>query len=345
MFVTCADSHVSTHGALGALTWAIGASDLKHVLATQTLRLRRPQTMRVSVDGRLGDGVGAKDLALHFIATVGANGAAGHVIEFAGPAIQTLGMAGRFTLCNLSIEAGARAGLIAPDETTLDYLVNRRYTPTGDEWNAALRSWRALHSDDGAPFDRAISLDGAAIAPMVTWGTSPEDAAPVTGCVSDPAQIADPDRRAQKERALRYMGLTPGTPLVDIAIDRVFIGSCANARLEDLRDAAAILKGRKAAVPGFVVPGSQTVKRLAEAEGLDAIFRAAGLEWREPGCSMCAGVNGDLLRPGERCAATSNRNFEGRQGRDARTHLMSPAMAAAAAVTGRLSDARRLKER
>jgi 3-isopropylmalate/(R)-2-methylmalate dehydratase large subunit len=337
MFIACADSHVSTHGALGALTCALGTSQLTHVLATQTIWLRRPGAMRVTVEGSLRAGVSAKDLALAVIERIGANGAAGHVIEYAGPGIRALAMSGRLTLCNMSTETGARSAVVGPDEVTSAYLAGR-CDPA-----LATRSWPALRTDEGAAFDRELAVDGAAILPMVTWGTSPEDAVPITGRVPDPARIPDPDRRAQKERALRYMGLAPGQEMSGIGIDRVFIGSCTNARLDDLRAAAGVLKGRKSVVPGFVVPGSGAVKRDAEAEGLDVIFRSAGLEWRAPGCSMCVGVNGDLLRPGERCAATSNRNFEGRQGAGARTHLMSPAMAAAAAVTGRLTDVRRLE--
>jgi 3-isopropylmalate/(R)-2-methylmalate dehydratase large subunit len=331
--IVCNDSHVSTHGALGALTWALGTSDLKHVLATQTLWLRRPKTMRVNLTGRLGLGVTAKDLALAIIARIGANGAAGHVVEFAGEAIAALPVEGRLTLCNMSIEAGARAGLIAPDAKTRAYLAGRPFAPT------ALRC-TDLCSDANAVFDREVEMDADAVAPMVTWGTSPEDAVAITDVVPDPALLADAERRETKARALRYMDLRPGMKMTEIAIDRVFIGSCTNARLSDLREAAAILRGRRVAVRTLVVPGSQQVKAEAEAEGLDRTFRDAGAEWREPGCSMCVGVNGDLLAEGERCAATSNRNFEGRQGPRGRTHLMSPAMAAAAAVSGRLADSR-----
>ena len=336
--IVCNDSHVSTHGALGALTWALGTSDLKHVLATQTLWLRRPKTMRVHLTGRLGLGVTAKDLALAVIARIGANGAAGHVVEFAGEAIAALPVEGRLTLCNMSIEAGARSGLVAPDEMTLEYLAGRPFAP------AAL-SREGLCSDAGAAFDREVEMGADDIVPMVTWGTSPEDAIPITGNVPDPATLANAERRETKVKALRYMGLRPGMKMTEVAIDRVFIGSCTNARLSDLREAAEVFRGRRAVVRTLVVPGSQQVKAAAEAEGLDRIFRDAGAEWREPGCSMCVGVNGDLLGEGERCAATSNRNFEGRQGPRGRTHLMSPAMAAAAAVTGHLADVRALEAR
>jgi 3-isopropylmalate/(R)-2-methylmalate dehydratase large subunit len=337
MFVACADSHVPTHGALGALTCALGTSQLKHVLATQTIWQRRPRTMRITIDGVLGPGISAKDLALAIIAQIGANGAAGHVVEYAGSGISALPMAGRFTLCNMSTEMGARSAFIAPDETISAYLAGCT------DSSADSARWSALRTDEGAAFDSEITLPGETVQPMVTWGTSPEDAVPITGYVPDPSHIPDLDRRTLKERALRYMGLTPGMAVTDIGIDRVFIGSCTNARLDDLRAAARVLEGRKVCVPGIVVPGSGAVKRQAEAEGLDAIFRTAGLEWREPGCSMCVGVNGDLLRPGERCASTSNRNFEGRQGIGTRTHLVSPAMAAAAALAGHLTDVRRLE--
>ena len=340
--VVCGDSHTATHGALGALAFGIGASEVEHVLATQTIWQRRPGVMRVSVDGRLGFGVGAKDLALHLIAAIGAAGGTGHVLEYAGPAVGAMSMEARLTLCNMAIEAGSRAGMVAPDETTYAYLEGRPLAPRGDAWGRALAAWQALPSDADARFDREVALDAAAVVPTVTWGTSPEDAAPISGRVPDPATAGDPARRASLERALAYMGLQPGTPLDEIRVDRVFIGSCTNSRLEDLRAAAAVLRGRRAMVPAMVVPGSGLVRRAAEAEGLDRVFRDAGLEWREPGCSMCVAMNGDTARPGERVASTSNRNFEGRQGPGARTHLMSPAMAAAAAVTGRLTDVRRL---
>ena len=340
--IVCGDSHTATHGAVGAFAFGIGASEVKHVLATQTLWQRRPKTMRIAVDGELGFGVAAKDLILAIIGRIGADGATGHVIEYAGRAIRALTVEGRLTLCNMSIEAGGRAGMVAPDDATFEYLAGRPFAPQGEAWDAALRFWRSLPSDDEARFDREVRLDAGDVAPTVTWGTSPEDALPITGRVPDPAALADPERRATKERALRYMGLTPGTPLSEIAVDRVFIGSCTNARLDDLRAAARIAAGRRTVVPAMISPGSTAVKRAAEAEGLDRVFRAAGFEWRDSGCSMCVGMNGDLLRPGERCAATSNRNFEGRQGQGGRTHLMSPAMAAAAAVTGRLTDVRTL---
>ncbi|HXY99182.1 MAG TPA: 3-isopropylmalate dehydratase large subunit [Stellaceae bacterium] len=340
--IVCGDSHTSTHGALGALAFGIGASEVAHVMATQTLWQRRPKTLRISVEGSLAPGVFAKDVILAIIAEIGAAGATGHVIEYAGSAIRGLSMEGRLTLCNMSIEAGARAGLVAPDETTFAWLEGRPYAPKGANWESALAFWRALPSDEGACFDREVTLDAAAIAPMASWGTSPEHAAPITGRVPDPAAAPDAERRAGWEAALAYMGLVPGTPLEAIAIDRVFIGSCTNSRIEDLRAAAAVARGRKAVIPAWVVPGSGLVKAEAEAEGLDAVFKAAGFEWREAGCSMCVGMNGDLVAAGQRCASTSNRNFAGRQGKGARTHLVSPAMAAAAAVTGRLTDIRHL---
>ena len=342
--IVCADSHTSTHGALGALAFGIGATEMTHVLATQSLWQRRPKTMRISVDGRLGHGVCAKDVVLAIIARIGAAGAAGHVIEYAGSAIAGLSMEGRLTVCNMSIEAGARAGMIAPDDTTFEYLAGRPYAPAGREWESALARWRALPSDPGAAFDREVALDAGDIEPMVTWGTSPEDAAPITACVPDPADAPDADRRDAIERALAYMGLQPGTRLTDVRVDRVFVGSCTNGRIEDLRSAAGVAAGRKVAagVEAWVVPGSGLVKAQAEAEGLDRVFIDAGFQWRHPGCSMCLGTNGDIASPGERCASTTNRNFVGRQGPGARTHLLSPAMAAAAAVTGRLTDVRRL---
>jgi 3-isopropylmalate/(R)-2-methylmalate dehydratase large subunit len=333
--IVCGDSHTSTHGAFGALAFGIGTSEVEHVLATQTLPLVRARNMRVRVGGRLGCGVTAKDLALAIIARIGTAGGTGHVIEYAGEAVTALSMEGRMTLCNMTIEAGARAGLIAPDETTFAYIAGRPRAPKGAAFEHALHYWRTLKSDDDAVFDAEIALDARDIAPMVTWGTSPEQALPVTEAVPSPAGEAD-------ERALSYMDLTPGTRLSGIRIDRAFIGSCTNGRIEDLREAAAVAKGRKVAshVGAMVVPGSGLVKAQAEEEGLDEIFLAAGFEWREPGCSMCLAMNADRLEPGERCAATSNRNFEGRQGRGGRTHLMSPAMAAAAAIAGHLVDAR-----
>ena len=338
--VVCGDSHTSTHGAFGALGFGIGASEVAHVLATQTLWQRRPKRLRIAVAGRLGPHVAAKDLILAIIARIGVGGAAGHVIEYAGAAIRALGMEARMTICNMSIEAGARAGLIAPDDTTFAWLAGRPHAPR--EFDAAVAAWRALPGDEGAAFDREAALDAAEVAPTVTWGTSPETAVPVTACVPDPDREPDGPRRARIREQLDYMGLIPGTKLDGLAIDRVFIGSCTNARLPDLRAAAAVLRGRRAAVPGLVVPGSVATKLAAEAEGLDRVFRDAGLVWGEPGCSMCVGMNGDLVAPGERCAATSNRNFPGRQGPGARTHLMSPAMAAAAAVRGAIADVRSL---
>ena len=333
--IVCGDSHTSTHGAFGALAFGIGTSEVEHVLATQTLPLTRARNMRVRVDGRLGPGMTAKDMALAIIASVGTAGGTGHVIEYTGEAVAALSMEGRMTLCNMTIEAGARAGLIAPDETTFKYIAGRPRAPKGAQFENARLYWRTLNSDDDAHFDAQVVLDARDIAPMVTWGTSPEQALPITASVPEPAGEAD-------ARALAYMDFAPGTKLSSIRIDRVFIGSCTNARIEDLREAAAIARGRKVAahVGAMVVPGSGLVKEQAEEEGLDAIFLAAGFEWREPGCSMCLAMNADRLTPGERCASTSNRNFEGRQGRGGRTHLMSPAMAAAAAIAGRLADVR-----
>ncbi len=344
LLMVCGDSHTATHGALGALAFGIGASEVAHVLATQTLWQARPRSMRVTVTGTLGPAVTAKDLILAIIAQIGAAGGTGHVIEYAGPAITGLSMEGRLTLCNMSIEAGARAGMIAPDETTYDYLAGRPYAPKGAAWDQAIAFWRTLPSDRNAVFDTEITVDGSTVAPMLTWGTSPEDAAPITGCVPDPAAQADPERGAAMQRALDYMGLTAGTKFTDIAVDRVFIGSCTNSRIEDLRAAAAVVKGRHASVWAMVVPGSGLIKAQAEAEGLDSIFLDAGIEWRHAGCSMCVGMNGDLVAEGERCASTSNRNFAGRQGRGARTHLVSPAMAAAAAIAGRFVDVREMAE-
>jgi 3-isopropylmalate/(R)-2-methylmalate dehydratase large subunit len=340
--IVCGDSHTSTHGALGALAFGIGASEVGHVMATQTLWQSRPRTMRIAVDGKLAPGVFAKDIILAIIANIGAAGATGHVIEYAGSAIRALSMEGRLTVCNMSIEAGARAGMIAPDTTTFAYLEGRPFAPKGAAWDEALAFWRALPSDPDAAFDREVEIDAAGIAPMATWGTSPEHVAPITGRIPDPDHAPDAERRAGWGSALAYMGLKPGTPLDEIAIDRVFIGSCTNSRIEDLRTAAKVVTGRKVKIPSWVVPGSGLVKAQAEAEGLDTIFKAAGFEWREAGCSMCVGMNGDLVAPGQRCASSSNRNFAGRQGRGARTHLVSPAMAAAAAVTGRLTDVRPL---
>lgn len=342
MTIVCGDSHTSTHGAFGALAFGIGTSEVEHVLATQTLISRRAKNMRVTVDGELPLGVTAKDIILALIGVIGTAGGTGHVIEYAGSAIRNLSMEGRMTICNMSIEAGARAGLIAPDEVTYAYLKDRPMAPKGTDWEQALLYWQSLPSDSGAQYDREITLRAAEIAPQVTWGTSPEDALPITGHVPDPAHEGNPDKARAIQRALDYMGLKPGMALQDIPIDRVFIGSCTNGRIEDLRVAAAIAKGRKVArhVQAMVVPGSGLVKAQAEAEGLDRLFKEAGFEWREAGCSMCLAMNADRLEPGQRCASTSNRNFEGRQGRGGRTHLMSPGMAVAAAIEGRLTDVR-----
>lgn len=344
MTIVCGDSHTSTHGAFGALAFGIGTSEVEHVLATQTLVTRPAKNMRITVDGQVGFGVTAKDLVLAIIGTIGTAGGTGHVIEYAGQAIRDLPMAARMTICNMSIEAGARAGLIAPDATTFAYLRGRPFAPTADQWDQAVTYWQSLYSDEGAVFDKEVRLQAADIAPQVTWGTNPEQVAAITSQVPDPALVGDPDQRRSLEQALAYMGLTPGTPLQDVTIDRVFIGSCTNGRIEDLRAAAAIAKGRRVAagVGAMVVPGSGLVKQQAEAEGLDRVFVEAGFEWREPGCSMCLAMNADRLEPGQRCASTSNRNFEGRQGRGGRTHLMSPEMAAAAAITGRLTDVRQM---
>jgi len=347
MTIVCGDSHTSTHGAFGALAQGIGTSEVEHVLATQTLRQKKSKNLRVTIDGTPAPGVGAKDFALAVIGAIGTAGGTGSVIEFAGEAIRGLSMEGRMTLCNLTIEGGARAGLVAPDQKTFDYIMGRPAAPKGGAWEMALSYWKTLYSDDDAVFDREVRLDAAKIAPLVTWGTSPEDVIAVTDAVPEPASFASPDKRASAERALDYMGLTAGQPISDAKVDVVFIGSCTNSRIEDLRAAAAIvqhafLNGRLVAphVRAMVVPGSGLVKAQAEDEGLDAIFKAAGFDWREPGCSMCLGMNPDRLAPGERCASTSNRNFEGRQGRGGRTHLMSPAMAAAAAIAGHIVDVR-----
>jgi len=344
MVITCNDSHTSTHGALGAIAFGIGQSETTQVLATQTVWLKRPALMRISVNGLRAPGVSAKDVMLAILAQVGSSGAVGHAIEYAGSVVAAMSIEERLTLCNMSIELGGRCGMVAPDDTTFAYLFGRPFTPRGQHWDAALRYWRTLSSDRGAIFAKEIAIDGSAIAPMVTWGTSPDAALPIDARVPDPEQFSGVERAAA-QAALEYMGLQPGTPLTEIAVDRVFIGSCTNSRIEDLRAAAAIADGRKAVVPSIVVPGSESVRRAAEAEGLDRIFLAAGFEWRHAGCSMCVAMNGDIVAPGERCASTSNRNFIGRQGPNARTHLMSPAMAAAAAVTGRLCDVRRLATR
>jgi 3-isopropylmalate/(R)-2-methylmalate dehydratase large subunit len=340
--LVCGDSHTSTHGALGALAFGIGASEAAHVLATQAIWQMKPKSMRIRVDGRLADGVGAKDLVLSIIARIGADGAVGHVIEYAGSAITALSIEQRCTVCNMSIEAGARAGLVAPDDVTFAYVKGRPLAPAADRWDAALAHWRLLRTDPGARFDREVVLDAARVEPMVTWGTSPEHAVSIDGRVPDPDSVADVDKRESMASALRYMALEPGRPLGGLPIDRVFIGSCTNGRLGDLREAAAVIRriGGRVRIPAIVSPGSMSVKRAAEAEGLDRVFLDAGLEWRDAGCSMCVGMNGDLVAAGERCASTSNRNFEGRQGREARTHLVSPATAAATALRGHLCDAR-----
>jgi 3-isopropylmalate/(R)-2-methylmalate dehydratase large subunit len=337
-----ADSHTSTHGAFGNLAFGIGASEATHVLTTQTIWQRRSKNMLIRVDGRLGFGVAPKDLILAIIARIGVNGGSGHVIEYAGDGIRGLSMDERMTVCNMSIEAGARAGMIAPDEVTYAYLADRAYAPAAEAFERALRYWRTVPSDAGAVFDKTIVIDATEIAPMVTWGTNPEQALPVGGRVPDPAGEPDPERRGEIEAALAYMDLRPGMPLTEIRLDRVFIGSCTNSRIDDLRAAAAVAKRGRATIPAWVVPGSVSVKRQAEAEGLDRIFREAGFEWREPGCSLCTALNGDALRPGERCGSTSNRNFRGRQGPGGRTHLLSPAMAAAAAIAGHITDVRAL---
>ena len=343
ILLVCGDSHTATHGAFGCLAFGVGSTEVEHVMLTQTLWQKKPKSMRVTVEGRLGFGVTAKDVILAVIARIGAAGGVGHVIEYAGAVMRAMTMDERMTVCNMSIEAGARAGMVAPDETTFAYLEGRPFAPRGERWARALAYWKTLSSDAEARFDREVALDGTEIAPTVTWGTSPQDALPITERVPDPARAADATRRESMERALAYMGLTAGTPLTDIVVDRVFIGSCTNSRLDDLRAAAQVVKGRRAVVPAWIVPGSGLVKRAAEAEGLDQIFRQAGFEWREAGCSMCVGMNGETARAGERVASTSNRNFEGRQGQGARTHLVSPTMAVAAAVTGRLTDVRALR--
>ena len=342
LLIVCGDSHTSTHGAFGACAFGIGASEVAHVLETQTVWQKKPKRMRIKVDGEPVPGVAAKDIALGIIARIGADGAQGHCFEFAGSTISGLSMEGRMTLCNMSIEAGARFGMIAPDRTTFAYLKGRPFAPDGAAFDAATEAWSRLASDGDASFDREVSFPVASIAPIVTWGTSPEDALPIDGRVPDPDHEADEARATYIRGALDYMGLSAGQSLADIAIDRVFIGSCTNARIEDLRAAAAVLAGRRSKVPGLISPGSSAVKRQAEQEGLDRIFRDAGLEWADSGCSMCVGINGDIVPPGERCASTTNRNFRGRQGPGARTHLMSPAMVAAAAVTGHLADVRPL---
>ncbi len=345
MTVVCGDSHTSTHGAFGALAFGIGTSEVEHVLATQCLIQKKSKSMLIRVDGKVGPGVTAKDIVLAIIGEIGTAGGTGHVIEFGGEAIRDLSMEGRMTVCNMTIEAGARAGIIGVDDKTIDYVRGRPFAPRAEQWNQAVAAWRTLHSDEGAMFDRVVTIDAATIAPQVTWGTSPEMVAPIDAQVPDPAAENDPVRAESMVRALIYMGLTPGTPLSEIVVDKVFIGSCTNSRIEDLRAAAAIVRGRQVAAnvkQALVVPGSGLVKIQAEKEGLDAIFHEAGFEWREPGCSMCLAMNADRLEAGERCASTSNRNFEGRQGQGGRTHLVSPVMAAAAAVSGHFTDARTL---
>ncbi|HWK96917.1 MAG TPA: 3-isopropylmalate dehydratase large subunit [Pseudolabrys sp.] len=342
LLIVCGDSHTSTHGAFGTYAFGIGASEVAHVLMTQTLWQKKPKRMRINVEGNAATGIAAKDIALAIIARIHADGAQGHAIEYAGSAIRALSMEGRLTLCNMSIEGGGRCGMVAPDETTFAYIEGRPYAPKGEAFARAIEDWSKLPTDAGAEFDREVTLDAASIAPIVTWGTTPDDALPIDASVPDPSRETDETRAAYIRGALDYMGIKPGTKLTDVAIDRIFIGSCTNARIEDLRAAAAVLAGRTSKVPGLVSPGSSLVKQQAEQEGLDRIFKSAGLEWVESGCSMCVGINGDLVPEGERCASTTNRNFRGRQGRGARTHLMSPAMVAAAAVTGHLADVRPL---
>jgi 3-isopropylmalate/(R)-2-methylmalate dehydratase large subunit len=344
MTIVCGDSHTATHGAFGALAFGIGTSEVEHVLATQTLPQSKPKTMSITVDGTLAPGVTAKDVILGIIARIGTAGATGHVIEYRGSAIEALSMEGRMTICNMSIEGGARAGLIAPDDTTFEYLRGKPFAPTGADWDAAVAYWRSLRTDDGAAFDTELWIDADDLEPYVSWGTNPGQTVPVSATVPGPWDVDDPTERDAIERALAYMDLTPGTPITEIAIDTVFLGSCTNARIEDLRAAAAVVAGRKVAdgIRAMVVPGSGLVKLEAEAEGLDRVFKEAGFEWRDAGCSMCLGMNPDILSPGERAASTSNRNFEGRQGAGGRTHLVSPEMAAAAAIAGRFVDIREL---
>ena len=345
MTVVCGDSHTSTHGAFGCLAHGIGTSEVEHVMATQCLLQKKSKSMLIRVEGELGKGVSAKDIALHFIGVIGTAGGTGYAIEFGGSAIRSLSMEGRMTLCNMAIEGGARAGMVAVDDTTIDYLRGRPFSPRGDQWDRAVEYWRTLKSDEGAQFDRVVDIDARRILPQVTWGTSPEMVTDVRGQVPAPEDFADPVKREGVARALQYMGLTPRTPIDQIRIDKVFIGSCTNSRIEDLRAAARVVEGRRVADNvklALVVPGSGLVKAQAEAEGLDKVFKAAGFEWREPGCSMCLAMNADRLEPGERCASTSNRNFEGRQGAGGRTHLVSPQMAAAAAIAGRFADVREI---
>jgi 3-isopropylmalate/(R)-2-methylmalate dehydratase large subunit len=345
--IVCGDSHTACHGGLGALAFGIGTSEVEHVLATQTLQLSRSKSMEVRVEGELALGVSAKDVVLHITGVLGASGGTGHVIEYTGSVIRALSIEGRLTISNMAIEHGARAGLVAPDDVTFAYLKGRPMAPKDADWDAAVAYWRSLATDAGATYDKVVTINAADIAPSVTWGTSPEDVLPITGVVPDPSTYEDPSKQAAAQKSLEYMGLTPGTPMTDISVENIFIGSCTNSRIDDLRAAAALLKGRKKADNvkwAIVVPGSGLVKQMAEAEGLDRIFRDAGFEWREPGCSACLGMNPDKVPAGERCASTSNRNFVGRQGPGARTHLVSPAMAAAAAVTGKLTDVRTLMD-
>ena len=345
--IVCGDSHTAAHGGIGALAFGIGTSEVEHVLATQTLLLRQAKTMEIRVEGQLGPGVTPKDLILHVIGVIGTAGGTGHVIEYRGEVFEQMSVEGRLTVCNMSIEGGARAGIIAPDDTVYDYLKGRPYAPRGDDWDRAVGWWRSLATDEGASFDKSVVVDAADIEPTVSWGTSPEDVVAIGGAIPQPESFADPSKQEAARKSLDYMGLTAGTPMEEIAIENVFIGSCTNSRIEDLRAAASVLKGRTKA-PGvrwaIVVPGSGLVKRQAEEEGLDRIFTDAGFEWREPGCSACLAMNPDKVPPGERCASTSNRNFVGRQGPGSRTHLLSPAMAAAAAVNGRLTDVRKLSD-
>jgi 3-isopropylmalate/(R)-2-methylmalate dehydratase large subunit len=345
MTIVCGDSHTSTHGAFGALAFGIGTSEVEHVLATQTLIQKPAKSMRITVNGKLPEGVTAKDMILAIIGKIGTAGGTGYVLEYAGEAVQNLSMEGRMTMCNMSIEGGARAGLIAPDETTFQYIKGRPMAPKGEEWDKAVAYWKSLRSDEGATYDKEVVMEAKDIAPTVTWGTTPEDVLPITGSVPSPSDFKEESKQKAAERALEYMGLKAGTPLQDIEVDKVFIGSCTNGRIEDLRAVASVVKGKKVAPNiklAMIVPGSGLVKQQAEEEGIADILKEAGFEWREPGCSMCLAMNADKLEPGERCASTSNRNFEGRQGRGGRTHLMSPAMAAAAAVTGKLADVRNL---
>ena len=342
--LVCGDSHTSTHGALGCISFGIGSTEVQHVMATQTLWQRKPKMMRINLTGELGFGVSGKDIILAIIAKIGAAGGTGYAIEFIGNAIDALSMEGRMTLCNMSIEAGARSGIVAPDDKTIEYCAGRPFAPTGKDWDLAIDYWVTLRSDDNAKYNKEVTLDGDEILPMVTWGNSPQWALPITECIPDPSDESDPLVRADMTAALDYMQLKPGMALSDIQVDTVFIGACTNSRIEDMRAAAKVAKGRRAAVRTLVVPGSGLVKKQAEAEGLDRIFLEAGMEWREPGCSMCVAMNGDMLAPGERSASTSNRNFRGRQGLGSRTHLVSPAMAAAAAVTGHFTDVRRLEQ-